>query len=184
MRYEEYKTADSYRIVTHQDALFYAAGIPYLYWRPFKETPFFLPINGNEGYDQASKFKKLQNSDKIFKKSHLVFVGAEDEDSAFLVVYEWMKRALSYDLKVQITDSACINKEVYTDETVFMLINVFHQCTTERLQSIRDWSYRHKDCFRIITMACDPYDFSLQTKLTPNAMLYLNSMNVVRKNYT
>jgi len=184
MRHGENRSADYHRIRSTQDAAYYSAGIPFVYWKAFTESPFFLPINGNEGYNQQAKFNRLQNSDKIFDKNHLIYVGAEDEDSASLIVYEWMKRALFLNCKIQITDSALIKEEHVEDETVFMLTNLFHKCTSERIMHSRDWIFRHKDCFRILVMACDPYDFAQQVRVKASAMFNLNVIKTNTKEYS
>jgi len=174
MRHGDYRTADYHRVKTQQDALFYSASIPYLYWKKEDITPMFLPIANCGAYDQETKFKTLISKDTIFKKPYLIFIGSSDEYSSLLISYDLMKKALLLDNKVQITDSSLVQEEIVIDETVFMLTNIFDRGTNERVMKARDWIYRHKEYFRIVTMACDPYEFSLQIRVTPNAMFNVN----------
>lgn len=170
MRTGEYRSADFYKIKSQQDALFYAADIPYLYWKESILSPIFLPISNCSAYDQETRYQKLVDKETVFSKNHLIFIGSCDESSSLLLSYSLMKKALLAGNKVQITDSSLIKEEKINDEAVFMLTNIFDKGTTERTMHCRDWIYKHKDYFRVVTMACDPYEFSLQVRVTPIAM--------------
>jgi len=175
MRHGEYRTADFYRIKSQKDALYYAAEIPSVYWKDVAISPTFLTICSNADYDQETKFKKLIGADaKIFSKPYLFFISSGNEDSASLVSYSIAKTALVNGIKIQVTDSAMSRQEKCENESVFFLTNVFDKVTDERLMHIRDWCKKHQDCFRIIVMAGDPYEFGLRVHLTPTAMFYIN----------
>jgi len=174
------RTQDFHFIKTERDALYYAAEIPSVSWGPIKDRKLSFNLLVSEDYsispkEQASWFKKLAEGE-MFSKPYLVLISSRDDDSlAVSVGYDLMKKALER-RRVQVTGSAGINQEETHDETVFMLTNVYEEAPSDRIQSVRDWCYRHKESFRILCASGDPIAIKKRLRLKFNALFYLDSI--------
>lgn len=182
-----YRTQDYHFIKSQTDALYYAADIPSTAWGPtMTEDPKFkLAVfdETNVGMkEQVEWFSRMRNGE-LFDRPYLVLLSSDVDDSvATAHGYDLMKRALLKH-RVQITESAGIKEEKTDEETVFMLTNVYDEAPAERVQSIRDWSYRHKTSFRLICGTGDPGVLLRRLKLKFNAVFYLDSKVVTEKNF-
>ena len=182
----KFRTADFYRTKTPQDRLFYSAGIPLAFWKPFDGSPSFKPVanDPNTIKSQSKQYNKLISDAFILNDPYLVFIGSEDETSALLLAYTLLKSALVVNKLVQITDASLIqDEEKKLDASVCMLHNVFEDSTNERRMQIKDWVNRHHDCFRVVTVAGDPEIVAKSCRLPVDIMLNVgNVTNSVTKN--
>jgi len=180
------RTQDYHLIKTQADALFYAADIPSTAWGPLlTEEPRFklvvLDDNNVSPKTQAEWFARLREKE-FFSHPYLILISSDVDDSLSTGIgYDIMKRALSKEIRVQITESSRISTEVVNEETVFMLTNLTDEAPPERIQSARDWCYRHQTCFRLICATGDPASLLRRMKLKFNAAFYLDSRIVVEK---
>lgn len=182
------QSPDFHLIKTKTDALYYAADIPSTAWGPFlTEVPQFKLVVFDEDnvsqQIQATWFSKLR-SGEMFPHPYLVLVTSDaDDDLTVAQGYDLMKRALSKNLRVQITESSTVKEEKSNEETVFMLTNVYDEAPPERIQLVRDWCYRHKTCFRIICAAGSPSVLVRKLRLKFNAVFFLDSKVVSEKSF-
>lgn len=182
------KTADYHLIKTHGDAMQYAAAIPAASWGPVssEEPKFKLIVAEDSSISQNAQkegWTRLKSTE-FFALPCLVLLTSDLNDAlATNMGYDLMKLALMKGLRVQITESSRITTEAVRDETVFMLTNVTDEAPPERFQSVRDWCYRHEDCFRVICASGDPTTILRHLKLQFDAQLYLDSRAVVEKNF-
>jgi len=188
MRKSEYnRTQDFYRAKSAKERLYYSAGIPSTAWGNFSETVLFQLIMYNENQilpsEQEQWYKKFKTTNE-FNKPYLIFIGGlEDDHLPNLIAYDLMKLALANDHLVQITNSDSCGREGYDEEnpkneSVFMLHNLFTDCTNGRVQHVRDWIVRHEADFRIITLGGDPSVFIKRCKVKPNVLLYVTGNKV------
>lgn len=175
------RSADFYRITSEKEALYYSAEIPSYAWGRFQDNIKFLPIMGSETDSQIkiseSKqieiFKNLQEGN-YFNNPYLVYLSSPDLELANRISFEIMKLALAKSKIVQITNAADIKQEKIFEENIFLLTNVFTECTTERIQDIRDWVTKHEDCFRLVSIAGScPYAIDKRLKLKPHLMFHI-----------
>lgn len=185
MRKSEYnRTTDFYRANTPLEKLYYSAGIPSMAWKKFsKKTLFQLMLYNNNQIspeEQGQWYDKFTTNASEFDKAYLVLIGSmEDDHKARLLSYELMKTALKdTNHRIQITNAEAVKEEIVRDETVFMLYNVFLDCTKDRVQDIRDWIIKHEDSFRVVAVGGDPSIFIKQCKIKPNVLLYINGIKI------
>ena len=191
MRYK-YRTQDYYRIKTEWDALYYAAGIPSSAWGPpSKKLPKFKTVQvKDEGTPVTAKlqqewFEKMRNGE-FFNRPGLFLISSPDsDDPAMLAGYDILKVALAQEprVRVHVTESSRVQWDKWREETVFMLTNVYDDAPKERLQLIRDWSFRHEDNFRIVCAAGDPATLVRTTRLKFNAVFCVDSTHTVEKSF-
>tara|TARA_R100001132_G_C3271741_1_gene93826 strand:+ start:845 stop:1423 length:579 start_codon:yes stop_codon:yes gene_type:complete len=174
----KYRTQDYYKTKTERDKLYYAAGIPMMYWGPpSKEVPDFKmssvrdnspPISVNT---QKEWYKRTINGDFFGTQFLFLITSPEDDVSSLRVGFNILKYALESDpmIRVHITESSK-HWAKSREETVFMLTNVYDDAPKERVQAIRDWSFAHEDVFRIICAAGDPSVIVRRTKLKFNGI--------------
>ena len=183
------RTQDFYLIKGQKDAHYYAAGIPSTAWGPLiEDKPKFklLVLDG----ESSNLFPKVQEewfermrSGEFFSLPYLILLSASADDSASISHgYDLMKRALSKNIRVQITESSGIKEEATREETVYMLTNVYDEAPPERMQDIRDWCHRHETSFRILCAAGDPAVLIRRLKLSFNAVFYLDSRITTERN--
>ncbi len=184
-KYKQHRTADFYKAKTPKEKLFYSGGIPSENWLDFKENFNFIYMGDKkEKITQSQQHQNWSYDVLDFSQPYLIIIGGVDYDKlALSLSYELMKKALcsiknqdKYNKtyhRIQITDASLIKEEKVEDEDVLMLINVFSECTIDRIQSIRDWVYKHKEYYRLIAMTGNPFIFSKKCGLKPNMLLYV-----------
>lgn len=183
------RTQDYYFIKTEKDGLYYAADIPSTAWGPLltEDPRFKLAVFDDDNISpkmQTEWFARLR-SGEMFSLPYLILVSSDvDDDVSTAQGYDLMKRALEKGIRVQVTESSRIPEEETNDETVFMLTNVYDEAPPERIQSVRDWCYRHKTSFRILCATGDPAVLVRRLKLKFNAVFYLDSKVVSEKNFS
>lgn len=183
-----HRTQDFHFIKTPRDAVYYAAAIPSTAWGPLltEEPRFKLAVFDEDNVSpklQAEWFARLR-SRELFPKPYLILISSDvDDDLSTAQGYDLMKRALEKEIRVQITESSRIPEEEVNDETVFMLTNLYDEAPAERIQSVRDWCYRHKTCFRLLCATGEPGVLVRRLKLKFNAVFYLDSKMVSEKNF-
>ena len=192
MRRNEYnRTQDFYRAKTHKEIYYYSAGIPSTAWNTFSgKVRFCLTMYNDKQIspeEQQKWYEKFKTDIIEYAKPYLILIGGiEDDHLSNLLSYELMKVALDNGQKIQITDAEEIKKElrikkdeqITGNETILMLNNVYLECTDERIQTVRDWIYRHKEDFRVIALGGDPSKFIKRCRVKPNVLLYVDSVNV------
>lgn len=181
------RTADYHRIKTQLDAHYYAAEIPSTAWGPLltEEPNFKLVVLGENNVSpkvQSEWFARLRNHEFFGQPALILLVSDVDDSMATGHGYDLMKRALTKDIRVQITESSGVPTESTSEETVFMLTNVTDEAPPERIQMVRDWCYRHKTCFRLVCATGDPAVIMRRLKLRFNAVFYLDSRVVEERN--
>jgi len=175
------RTQDYHFIKTERDALYYAAEIPSVAWGPPPKevNPPFKVIVADSYTVTPKEQKKWFDSlweGEMFSVPYLIIVSSDEDDSvAVSLGYNLMKKALENN-RVQITGSAGIKEEETNEETVFMLTNLYSEAPEERIQKVRDWCYRHKDCFRILCSAGDPAVLVRRLHLRFNAVFSVESV--------
>lgn len=188
----KYRTQDFYRIKTDRDALYYSAGIPSSAWNPPSKTlPKFKTVRiKTDGSPVTAKLQQewfdRMMTGEFFAKPWIFLISAPDnDDQALEAGYDVLKTALGREprIRVHITESSRVQWDKSREETVFMLTNVYDDSPRERFQLIRDWAFRHEDCFRIICAAGDPAALVRKTRLKFNAVFYVDSTRTVEKSF-
>ncbi|RLC09393.1 MAG: hypothetical protein DRI24_21875 [Deltaproteobacteria bacterium] len=188
----KYRTQDYYRIKTDRDALYYSAGIPSSSWgAPSSKPPRFKTVQVKEDGTpvtvkvQQEWFSRMMEGE-FFSKPWLFLISSpEDDDASLSMGFDLLKVALGKEprLRVHVTESSRAQWDKWREETVFLLTNVWDDAPRERLQLVRDWSFRHEDNFRVICAAGDPATLIRKTRLKFNAVFYVDAKRVIEQSF-
>ena len=160
-------------------AQYYSACIPRSYWGPPSEKPpRFSQATVDPDAPPIPAATQLEFYNKIVKgnlwntPSCFLFISEGDDQKSLQVGFDLAKRATQLDKKVNIVQSANYFYK-YTEEKVHMMHNVYDEAPFDRIQRIRDWYFRHDDCFRYLCAAGNPAVLLRRYKLKFNGIFYM-----------
>lgn len=176
-------TADSFRIRTESDKLYYSAGIPSEYWSDAKHHYRFKPFKLMESEDcpmtstdaQLLWWQKISTNPAVFTQPHLVWFCIRGHESlALTAAFDLAKQALHHSMRIQVDNAAHCDTDPEVVEPFAVLVNVSDSGTTDRRQKIRDWIHAYQSSFRILCIAGEPAKALEYIDHRPTMAFYLN----------
>ena len=183
-----YRSADFYRIREPKHNQYYAAGIPWRFWKESPGSPEFKDVMWASGKvkvaDQQKWYDKVWEG-KLYTKPYLIlFASSPTDEVALAHTFQICKRIIRKPkvdgkprrIQIQVAGPEAESVDKHNEGCeVFVLHNVMAQTDRARVTLVRDWITRNDAAFRLITMAGQPDDFRLCYGVEPHAVFFFNS---------
>lgn len=184
MARHEVKSRERYLARTKSQKLAYAYGIPYHYWADDDSLPVFRSLDFGEGRGIVSSKQQQEWMQNLFvegtwQRPYLVIIGSEPTDDAAMTLSMRLARAMIAKDVNLVVQNLGVLKPVEDDEetTVYFGHNVTTEMTNTRVQSVRDWVEAHPGTLRVLTVAGNPSDVTLnRLRVDPDAIFFLDDV--------
>lgn len=179
---------ERYLAKTKAQKQYFAAGIPYRYWKDEDKGPppcMTIPTADDDVVTQPQQRQWLTEltDPAIWMQPLLMVIGSEPtDDTAMQVAMRAARQMVGAGTVINVHDFGTEFQDGDEDVGVFFGYNLLPSMTHERAQKVRDWLIGHQDCLRVLVVAGNPMETAINIlRVQPDAMVRLDDQRKQRR---